>query len=169
METITINYQYNEVSTMDYVMYNNEFLIVISTEDMTEAYFLDLNTEITFSSYIQGDYIYVSGCELNILVYTQDTEKAGYQEELDIKKIINETKFKELYEIHKDNLKILTIEEREEPEIPPVLQQQDIQKLADDNKALILRVEELKKQMESDKKDNEKMTLELLELMMGLT
>lgn len=43
-----------------------------------------------------------------------------------------------------------------------------IKKLEDDNKALTLRVEELKKQMESDKKANEKMTLELLELMMGL-
>ena len=43
-----------------------------------------------------------------------------------------------------------------------------IKKLEDDNKALALRVEELKKQMESDKKANEKMTLELLELMMGL-
>ena len=43
-----------------------------------------------------------------------------------------------------------------------------IEKLEDDNKALTLRVEELKKQMESDKKANEKMTLELLELMMGL-
>ena len=43
-----------------------------------------------------------------------------------------------------------------------------IEKLEDDNRALTLRVEELKKQMESDKKANEKMTLELLELMMGL-
>ena len=43
-----------------------------------------------------------------------------------------------------------------------------IEKLEDDNRALALRVEELKKQMESDKKANEKMTLELLELMMGL-
>ena len=43
-----------------------------------------------------------------------------------------------------------------------------IKKLEDDNKALALRVEELKKQMESDKKANEKMTLELLDLMMGL-
>lgn len=43
-----------------------------------------------------------------------------------------------------------------------------IEKLEGDNRALALRVEELKKQMESDKKANEKMTLELLELMMGL-
>src|SRR5699024_7824176 len=43
-----------------------------------------------------------------------------------------------------------------------------IEKLEDDNRALTLRLEELKKQMESDKKANEKMTLELLELMMGL-
>ena len=43
-----------------------------------------------------------------------------------------------------------------------------IEKLEGDNRALTLRVEELKKQMESDKKANEKMTLELLELMMGL-
>lgn len=169
METITINYQYNEVGTIDYVMYNNEFIIVVSKEDMTEAYLLDLNTEITFSSYIQNNHIYISGCELNILVYTQDIEKAGYQEELDINKIINETKFKELYETHKDNLNILTIEEREEPEVPAVLQQKDIEKLEGDNRALTLRVEELKKQMESDQKANEEMTLELLELMMGLT
>lgn len=169
METITINYQYNEVGTIDYVMYNNEFIIVVSKEDMTEAYLLDLNTEITFSSYIQNNHIYISGCELNILVYTQDIEKAGYQEELDINKIINETKFKELYETHKDNLNILTIEEREEPEVPAVLQQKDIEKLEGDNRALTLRVEELKKQMEADQKANEEMTLELLELMMGLT
>ena len=43
-----------------------------------------------------------------------------------------------------------------------------IEKLEDDNRALTLRLEELKKQMESDKKANEEMTLELLELMMGL-
>ena len=43
-----------------------------------------------------------------------------------------------------------------------------IEKLEGDNRALTLRVEELKKQMESDKKANEKMTLELLVLMMGL-
>ena len=43
-----------------------------------------------------------------------------------------------------------------------------IEKLESDNRALTLRVEELKKQMESDKRANEKMTLELLELMMGL-
>ena len=43
-----------------------------------------------------------------------------------------------------------------------------IEKLEGDNRALTLRVEELKKQMESDKRANEKMTLELLELMMGL-
>ena len=168
METITINYQYNEVGTIDYVMYNNEFIIVVSTEDMTEAYFLDLNTEITFSSYIQNDHIYISGCELNILVYTQDIEKAGYQEELDIETIINETKFEELYETYKDNLKILKIEEREEPEIPAVLQQKDIEKLEGDNRALILRVEELKREMESNKRANEEMTLELLELMIDL-
>lgn len=43
-----------------------------------------------------------------------------------------------------------------------------IEKLEDDNRALTLRVEELKKQIESDKKNNESMTLEILELMMGL-
>lgn len=168
METIIINYQYSEVGTIDFAMYNNEFIIVVSIEDMTEAYFLDLNTEITFSSYIQADYIYISGCELNILAYTQDTEKAGYQEKLDINKTINETKFKELYEVHKDSLKTLVIEEREDPEIPAILQQQDIEKLEGDNRALTLRVKELKKQIEDNKKVNEETTLELLELMMGL-
>lgn len=43
-----------------------------------------------------------------------------------------------------------------------------IEKLEGDNRALTLRVEELKKQMETDQKANEEMTLELLELMMGL-
>lgn len=43
-----------------------------------------------------------------------------------------------------------------------------LEKLEGDNRALTLRVEELKKQMESDKRANEEMTLELLELMMGL-
>ena len=43
-----------------------------------------------------------------------------------------------------------------------------IEKLEGDNRALTLRVEELKKQMESDKKANEAMTLEILDLMMGL-
>ena len=169
MKKITINYQYTKVGTIDYATYGNDFIIVVTTEDIVETYFLDLNTEITFSSYIQNNHIYISGNELNILVYTQDIEKAGYQEELDIKTIINETKFEELYETHKDNLKILTIEEREEPEIPAVLQQKDIEKLEGDNRALILRVEELKREMESNKRANEEMTLELLELMVDLT
>ena len=43
-----------------------------------------------------------------------------------------------------------------------------IEKLASDNRALTLRVEELKKQMESDKRANEEMTLEILDLMMAL-
>lgn len=43
-----------------------------------------------------------------------------------------------------------------------------LEKLEGDNRALTLRVEELKKQMEADQKANEEMTLELLELMMGL-
>ena len=43
-----------------------------------------------------------------------------------------------------------------------------IEKLEGDNRALTLRVEELKKQMETDKQNNEATTLEILELMMGL-
>lgn len=43
-----------------------------------------------------------------------------------------------------------------------------IEKLEGDNRALTLRVEELKRQMESDKRANEEMTLEVLDLMMGL-
>lgn len=43
-----------------------------------------------------------------------------------------------------------------------------IEKLEGDNRALTLRVEELKRQMESDKRANEEMTLEILDLMMGL-
>ena len=43
-----------------------------------------------------------------------------------------------------------------------------IEKLEVDNRVLTLRVEELKRQMEADQKANEEMTLELLELMMGL-
>ena len=43
-----------------------------------------------------------------------------------------------------------------------------IEKLESDNRALTLRVEELKKQIETDKQNNESMTLEILDLMMGL-
>ena len=43
-----------------------------------------------------------------------------------------------------------------------------IEKLRNDNKVLSLRVEGLKEQMEADKQANEEMTLEILELMMGL-
>lgn len=43
-----------------------------------------------------------------------------------------------------------------------------IEKLESDNRALTLRVEELKKQIETDKQNNEATTLEILELMMGL-
>ena len=43
-----------------------------------------------------------------------------------------------------------------------------IEKLGNDNKVLSLRVEGLKKQMEADKQANEEMTLEILELMIGL-
>lgn len=43
-----------------------------------------------------------------------------------------------------------------------------IKRLESENKALVLRVEEMKKQMESDKQVNEEMTLEILELMVGL-
>lgn len=43
-----------------------------------------------------------------------------------------------------------------------------IEKLESDNRALTLRVEELKRQMESDKRANEEMTLEILDLMIGL-
>ena len=43
-----------------------------------------------------------------------------------------------------------------------------IEKLGDDNKVLSLKVEGLKKQMEADKQANEEMTLEILELMIGL-
>lgn len=43
-----------------------------------------------------------------------------------------------------------------------------IERLESENKALALRVEEMKKQMESDKQTNEAMTLEILDLMIGL-
>lgn len=56
----------------------------------------------------------------------------------------------------------------EEMVIPEPEGNSTIEKLASDNRALTLRVEELKKQMESDKRANEKMTLEILDLMMAL-
>ena len=43
-----------------------------------------------------------------------------------------------------------------------------IEKLENDNKVLLLRVEGLKKQIEADKQANEEMTLGILDLMMGL-
>ena len=56
----------------------------------------------------------------------------------------------------------------EEFVIPEPEESSTIKKLESDNKALTLRVEELKREMESNKRANEDMTLELLDLMMGL-
>ena len=56
----------------------------------------------------------------------------------------------------------------EEFVIPEPEENSTIEKLESDNRALTLRVEELKKQMESDKRANEETTLEILDLMIGL-
>lgn len=64
-----------------------------------------------------------------------------------------------------EDAEVLTFEEVifSEPE-----ENNPIKKLEGDNRALTLRVEELKRQMEADQKANEEMTLELLEIMMDL-
>lgn len=67
------------------------------------------------------------------------------------------------FEIPED-AEIIQLEEMEIPEP----EEDIIEKLESDNRALTLRVEELKKQMESDKRANEEMTLEILDLMMRL-
>src|SRR5574344_2446356 len=67
------------------------------------------------------------------------------------------------FEISED-AEVIQLEEMEIPEP----EEDIIEKLESDNRALTLRVEELKKQMEADKRANEEMTLEILDLMMGL-
>lgn len=67
------------------------------------------------------------------------------------------------FEIPED-AEVIQLEELEIPEP----EENIIEKLEGNNRALTLRVEELKKQMESDKRANEEMTLEILDLMMAL-
>lgn len=86
----------------------------------------------------------------------------------------NEDEFKKNKEYNFEKVEKIELEiqneitDFEELVIPEPEKNNAIEKLEGDNRALTLRVEELKKQMEADQKANEEMTLELLELMMGL-
>lgn len=141
MNTVTINYQYNNTDTIEYAVYNNKLILLVKRNNGKECYMVGLNVDATYLSYTEYEHIYISSGELNIVIYTQDTDKAGAQETFAVKDIIDEVKFKEIYEDNKDILKQVPIKEGDIPE--SLRRQDEIEELKEQIRQLTNSVNEL--------------------------
>lgn len=157
-----------------------------------------INTEISIEYQVTTENILITEIEAFTDGYTAETiyynldsielDKVYYKTEwirgiqyidnklhLEVLYPTNEDEFKKNKEYNFEKVEKIELEiqneitDFEELIIPEMeVEPSPLEKLESDNRALTLRVEELKREMESNKRTNEEMTLELLDLMMGL-